>query len=141
MTTASNTMGLRYRLAPLIIPAAFIGFWEIAVRLGGHANILLPPPSRVLETLFDLIRTGTLFDHIGASLFRVATGYVVSVIVGVPLGLAMGYWLMAERLMSTTVNGLRPIRCRANQSAVTNASTPIGNNHCHHTAVSIAQRG
>lgn len=113
MTHASNAKALLYRLAPVIIPAAFIAFWEIAVRFGGYTSVLLPPPSRVLETLFELIRTGTLFDHINASLIRVAAGYVVSVIIGVPIGLAMGYWLLAERLMSTTVNGLRPIPASA----------------------------
>jgi len=113
MKNASNIEGLLYRLAPVIIPVAFFVFWEIVVRLGGYTNILLPPPSKVLQTLFELIRTGTLFDHIGASLMRVAAGYVIAVLIGVPLGLAMGYWLLAERLMSTTVNGLRPIPASA----------------------------
>src|ERR1700675_793967 len=106
MTNASNHKPHLYRLVPVIIPVAFITFWEVAVRFGGHSNVLLPPPSRVFETLFELIRSGTLFDHIGASLFRVAAGYAVSVIVGVPIGLAMGYWILAEGLLSTTVNGL-----------------------------------
>jgi NitT/TauT family transport system permease protein len=113
MTNASNDKRALYRLAPFIIPVAFIAFWEAVVRFGGQSNILLPPPSRVFETLYELIRTGTLFDHIAASLFRVAAGYVISVIVGVPIGLAMGYWLFAERLLTTSVNGLRPIPASA----------------------------
>ncbi len=113
MTNASNDKRALNRLAPVIIPVAFIALWEAAVRFGGQSNILLPPPSRVFETLYELIRTGTLFDHISASLFRVAAGYVISVVVGVPIGLAMGYWLFAERLLTTSVNGLRPIPASA----------------------------
>lgn len=113
MANASNHKRLLYRLAPVIIPVAFIAFWEAAVRFSGDSNVLLPPPSRVFETLFELIRSGTLFDNIAASLFRVAAGYAVSVIVGVPIGLAMGYWILAEGLLSTTVNGLRPIPASA----------------------------
>jgi len=73
MKNASDVESLLYRLAPVIIPVAFFVFWEIAVRLGGFTNILLPPPSKVLETLFELIRTGTLFNHIGASLMRASS--------------------------------------------------------------------
>src|SRR5437588_806469 len=102
MTDASSIERHLDRLAPVIIPVAFIGVWEAAVRLGGHGNILLPPPSRVFETLFELVRTGTLFDHIGASLFRLAAGYAISANVGVQIGLAMGYWPLAERLLTTT---------------------------------------
>jgi sulfonate transport system permease protein len=65
MTNASNDKRALYRLAPVIIPVAFIALWEAAVRFGGQSNIL-PPPSRVFETLYELIRTGTLFDHIAA---------------------------------------------------------------------------
>lgn len=104
---------LRYKVALFIVPLAFFLFWEAAVRFSGHANVLLPPPSQVFATLFELIRSGVLFEHIGASLFRVAIGYVLSVVVGVPIGLAMGYWLFAEALLSTTVNGLRPIPASA----------------------------
>jgi NitT/TauT family transport system permease protein len=113
MTAASTVRSVVYRFAPVIVPVAFLAFWEMAVRVGGHGSILLPPPSRVFATLFELIRTGTLFDHIGASLFRVVVGYVISVLVGVPIGLAMGYWLLAEKLLTTTVNGLRPIPASA----------------------------
>jgi ABC-type nitrate/sulfonate/bicarbonate transport system permease component len=113
MASAEDRKRLIYRVAPIVVPILFIAFWETAARLGTHNNILLPPPSRVFETLFELIRNGTLFDHIGASLFRVAAGYALSVIVGVPIGLAMGYWLLAEGLLTTTVNGLRPIPASA----------------------------
>jgi NitT/TauT family transport system permease protein len=113
MAKRSGAKSALFRLAPVVIPVAFLIFWELAVRFGSHSNVLLPPPSRVAETLFDLIRSGTLFDHIAASLSRVAAGYVLSVIVGVPVGLAMGYWTLAEKLLGTTVNGLRPVPASA----------------------------
>jgi len=112
MSDASKRRPVLYRFAPIVIPVVFLAFWEITIRAGA-ANILLPPPSVVFQTLVELIRTGTLFEHIGASLYRVAAGYAISVLVGVPLGLVMGYWLLADGLLSTTVNGLRPIPASA----------------------------
>ena len=102
-----------YRAAPLLLPIVFALAWEAAARLSGANNILLPPPSQVLLALIDLIRTGTLFDDISASLLRVAAGYVLSVVIAVPVGLAMGYSIVTEKLLSSTVNGLRPIPASA----------------------------
>lgn len=112
MSNARNRSSFLYRISPVIIPLAFLAFWEISVR-SGAGNILLPPPSQVFQTLLELTLNGIIFDHIGASLFRVAAGYILSVLIGVPLGLAMGYWLLADGLLSTTVNGLRPIPASA----------------------------
>jgi NitT/TauT family transport system permease protein len=113
MNTSGGAYRLLNRIAPAIIPIAFLTFWELSVRFSGDSNILLPPPSRVFEALFELIQNGTIFNDIAASLTRVAAGYVISVIVGVPIGLAIGYSVLVERLMSTTVDGLRPVPASA----------------------------
>jgi NitT/TauT family transport system permease protein len=98
---------------PLVIPILFLLGWEAVARLGGGNNILTPPPSQVFLALAELIRTGTLFDDVSASLLRVAAGYVLSVAIAVPVGLAMGYSIVTEKLLSSTVNGLRPIPASA----------------------------
>jgi NitT/TauT family transport system permease protein len=113
MKTADGAYRLLARIAPAVIPVAFLALWELTVRFSGRSNVLLPPPSRVLVTLFELIQNGTIFTDIAASLTRVAAGYAISVIVGVPVGLAMGYSVLVEKLMSTTVNGLRPVPASA----------------------------
>ena len=113
MSRGYSWWDLLFRAAPLLLPGGFLVFWELVVRLPGATSILLPPPSQVFTALFELIRTGTLFDHIAASLYRVAAGYVIAVLVGVPLGLAMGYSAMADRLFGGTVNSLRPIPASA----------------------------
>lgn len=100
-------------ITPLLVPAGFLLAWEIAARIAGENEILLPPPSRVLAALIELIETGTLFEHISASMIRVAAGYALAVIAAIPLGLVMGYSSLAERLLGTTVNGLRPIPASA----------------------------
>jgi NitT/TauT family transport system permease protein len=100
-------------LLPLAVPLAFIALWEGAIRFGHYSNVLVPPPSVVFVTLWGMIRDGTLLENVGASLQRVAVGYVLSVIVGVPIGLAMGYSRLMDRLLGSTVNGLRPIPASA----------------------------
>lgn len=102
-----------YGTLPLLLPVLFALAWEAAARLSGANYILLPPPSQVFLALLELIRTGELFDDISASLIRVAAGYLISVVIAVPVGLAMGYSVLTEKLLTSTVNGLRPIPASA----------------------------
>lgn len=100
-------------LAPFVVPIGFIIFWELWMRVFGAPNVLLPTPTAVAKALFELILTGSIFGHIAASLYRVGAGYALAVVAGVPIGLVMGYSALAERLLTTTVNGLRPIPASA----------------------------
>jgi NitT/TauT family transport system permease protein len=50
-----------------------------------------------------------LWEHIGASLFRVGTGFGLAVLVGVPLGLWMGWVSGAYRTLNPIFQMLRPI--------------------------------
>jgi ABC-type nitrate/sulfonate/bicarbonate transport system permease component len=61
--------------------------WQIA----GHVNHspALPPPGRVLHTLYYFIRDGTLTQHIFASLWIISIGIGVAVLGGFVLGLLM----------------------------------------------------
>ena len=77
--------------------------------LGLSSGRLVPPPSRVFETLVDLARSGELLRHIVATLTRVAVGFGFGVIAGTVLGAISGYWGLARRLLDPTVQALRAI--------------------------------
>jgi NitT/TauT family transport system permease protein len=98
-------------LTPWLIPVAILVIWEVWAN--AHAGLLLPPPSRVFTALGGLIANGVLFEHIGASLQRVAAGFLLAVGIGVPLGLAIGYSTWFARLFGPLVDGLRPIPASA----------------------------
>jgi NitT/TauT family transport system permease protein len=63
----------------------------------------------VVTGTVELIRDGTLWEHIGASLFRVGTGFGLAVVVGVPLGLWMGWVKGAYVTLNPIFQMLRPI--------------------------------
>lgn len=96
-------------LLGLIVPALFLLFWHFAATLLVPSNVLLPPPGRVFRALADLAVSGVLWGHVEASLVRVASGYVLAVLVGVPVGIAMGASQAIDALLGSSVNGLRPI--------------------------------
>lgn len=62
--------------------------WEIAGRTGNAR--LLPPFSKVMSAWFDLLVSGQLFQALAISLQALVIGFLISLAIGVPLGLLMG---------------------------------------------------
>ncbi len=57
----------------------------------------------------SLIGLGSLLDNIIISLARVLIGYIIAVIIGIPLGLLMGYKAIINKLISNFLGLFRPI--------------------------------
>ena len=58
---------------------------------------IFPTPGEVVAGTAELARKGVLLRYIVASLFRVSTGYLLAVLIGVPLCLILG-WFGLPRL-------------------------------------------
>ena len=101
---------LNNRLAVgLILPVGATLLYEFAARLGLVEARLLPPPSRVGQTLWSLAATGELWTHIAATMLRLAAGFLIGSIVGILLGALTGASRTASRLLDPTVQALRAI--------------------------------
>jgi len=98
---------LRNVLFPLLGILGLVALWAAASAIG-HSQIL-PGPGGVLFGLVDLVRRGLLLKHVVASLFRVTWGYGLAVLIGVPLGLCLGWWRRGERAVNPLLQILRPI--------------------------------
>jgi NitT/TauT family transport system permease protein len=97
----------RQILPPLAVVALLVAVWWITVV--ESESVIFPTPWQVVTGTYELIEQGTLWDHIGASLFRVGTGFFLAVAVGVPLGLLMGWVVGAFTTLNPIVQMLRPI--------------------------------
>jgi len=85
----------------------FLLFWDGAVRLSG--SDLFPKPIDVAQGIAELIEKGVLFKYIVASLFRVTWGFALAVLVGVPVGLLLGWFQRAYQAFNPMIQVLRPI--------------------------------
>ena len=93
----------------LILPLGAAVAWEAAVRSGLADGRLVPPPSVVLATLSDLVRSGELGRHALATMLRVACGFALGVAAGTLLGAVTAYGRVARRLIDPTLQALRAI--------------------------------
>ena len=92
---------------PLLVAAVFVTGWHFSVKWSG--TDIFPTPGQVVTGTLELARKGVLFNYVVASLFRVATGFLLAVVVGVPLGLLLGWFTPALRAFNPAIQVLRPI--------------------------------
>ena len=98
---------LKQVLPSIIVAAILIAIWWVLVVVT-HSAIFPTPKTVVLGTL-ELARDGSLWEHIGASLFRVGAGFLIAVAFAIPLGLWMGRVHGAYVTLNPIFQILRPI--------------------------------
>jgi NitT/TauT family transport system permease protein len=92
--------------AMAVIAVLLAAWWLIVVET--H-SVIFPTPWQVVTGTVELIKDGTLFTHIGASLMRVGVGFSLAVLVAVPLGLWLGWVKGAFSTLNPLFQILRPI--------------------------------
>ena len=100
-------MNARKLALPLGVALGFLLVWEILVRLSG--SDLFPKPWEVVLGVVELAKKGLLLKYIVASLFRVTVGFGLAVLVGVPAGLALGWFQPAFLALNPMIQVFRPI--------------------------------
>ncbi len=98
----------------LIGLVCFFGIWELVVRVGLVPIRYLNPPTMVVRTFFTKLMDpkpdgATIPVHFWASFRLALCGFVIAVIVGIPLGWIMGYYKIANRLIRPLFEIMRPI--------------------------------
>jgi NitT/TauT family transport system permease protein len=94
-------------LPAIAVLAVLIAIWWIAV--AATHSVIFPTPLQVVMGTIELMKDGTLWLHIGASLMRVGTGFMLAVMVAIPLGLWMGWVHGAYVTLNPLFQILRPI--------------------------------
>lgn len=79
---------LKKYLAVLI----FIGLWELITRLHLVSTLFIPPFSEVLVSIKDMTLTGELPFHVMMSLERALGGFLLAIVLGIPLGVLLSGW-------------------------------------------------
>jgi ABC-type nitrate/sulfonate/bicarbonate transport system permease component len=80
---------LAQRLVSVLPLIAVVVAWEAVARAHILTSFLLPPPSSVLDRVWDDIQSGDLLINLGSTLYRAAVGFVIAAAGGVVLGILM----------------------------------------------------
>jgi ABC-type nitrate/sulfonate/bicarbonate transport system permease component len=91
----------------LVVPLLCLAGWEVMARSPIGDPIYSPSLLGIAGALWTLVASGELFTHLGASAVRVAAGFSLGLVLGVPFGLATGYWPFVHRNVSPVLEVLR----------------------------------
>jgi NitT/TauT family transport system permease protein len=99
------------RLQAVLLPTAVAAIALALWHLGAHAQerMILPTPKLVALSLVELAADGTLWRYVIASVFRVAAGFGLAALLGIPFGLLAGWSTRTFVAFNPLIQGLRPI--------------------------------
>jgi len=109
---------LRRTVLGMLVPALVLVIWQVAGSRPGMAGIL-PTPMLVLEGWHGWIfgspgmglnpYLGSWVSNVQYSSMRVAQGFFLAALIGVPLGLLIGWSRLVQQLFDPLIQSLRPI--------------------------------
>ena len=92
-------------ISPIAVIAGLLA-WEISARLFIDP-FFLPPVSVIFLGAVELYQKDLLFVHIGVSMARILTGWVLGSLIAIPIGLIVGSFLTAKRIVDPFIHFLR----------------------------------
>lgn len=84
----------------------FLAFWEASVVFGWVNPLFTSAPSRIVQTALLLGRDPVFWNHMAVSGTEFILGFALAVVVGVPLGILMGWYRRLNALLDPFVSAL-----------------------------------
>jgi NitT/TauT family transport system permease protein len=88
---------------------AAITIWQIVAERVVDNKFLLPSFFDVMASFFVVVKSGLIFEDILTSLLHFSIGIAAALIIGIPVGITMGWFKKIDRAIDPIVEILRPI--------------------------------
>lgn len=107
----------RYQKFATVVPIILIVIWFLITNLGLINPLFLPAPQKVAVVLIESLMHVDIWQDLGFTLYRAFLALTLGVLIGVPLGLLMGYFdniyysleFIVEFFRSTPATALFPL--------------------------------
>lgn len=83
-------------------------YWLYTISPGANP-VITPPPPKVVEAFVKAVANGSLFLHVGMSLFRVLIGFTIGAALAVLIGCTAGWFRTAGYILDPLIDAIRPI--------------------------------
>ena len=84
----------------------FLAFWETAVALAWVNPLFISSPSRIVHAGYEMFADGSIYPHLAVSGYEFLVGYGVAIVIGVPLGILMGWCGRINAVLDPFVSAL-----------------------------------
>ena len=92
----------------VILIVLLLGVWQFTA-LYVMDTPTWPPVSRIFAAWYENIADGTIIKHLLATFWRQMLGYSLAAMLGITLGLLMGYYRILNNLLEPLIEVFRPI--------------------------------
>ncbi len=93
----------------VVLPAFLLGVWHIMGTTGHMDGSIFPETGQVLQAAIHLWQNGQLASHVYVSMGRVVQGFLWAAVVGVPVGIVLGWSRRVKPWLDPTIHFLRQI--------------------------------
>jgi NitT/TauT family transport system permease protein len=105
----SRSKALLKAFAPLAAVAIVLALWQLAIVLKLQPDYILPSPAKVFASLVDQFNQGLLVPSAINSLRRGVQGFAISLLIAVPVGLALGLNPTLRAIARPLLTGLQQL--------------------------------
>lgn len=81
---------------PLLVIVFFVA-WDVFVRVYDISELVLPPPTTVFDSLWDVVRDGETWGHARVTAIETIGGFLIALVGGIAVGVVLGKVPWIER--------------------------------------------
>lgn len=96
-----------YVISAIATFVAIFALWTLLCASGSVKELFLPSPMKVINDIISTARDGSLWVNMGYSIFRITMGFIISVIIGVPLGILAGSFKRLDAIIAPICEFIR----------------------------------
>jgi ABC-type nitrate/sulfonate/bicarbonate transport system permease component len=84
----------------------FLALWETAVRAGAVNPLFTSSPSRIVTAAIEMFADESFYAHLEVSAEEFFSGFALAIVIGVPLGILMGWYSRVNAILEPFVSAL-----------------------------------
>ena len=84
----------------------FLSFWEASVDFGWVNPLFTSSPSRIVRTAIEMFADQSFYAHLEVSAEEFFSGFALAIVIGVPLGILMGWYSRVDAVLDPFVSAL-----------------------------------
>jgi NitT/TauT family transport system permease protein len=112
-TTSESRGRLRHFVShlwpPILVLVIVVGIWQALWAAAFWPEYKLPAPADVWAAIWKIIANGNILDFLWTSVHRAVIGFVIAVVVAIPLGLLIANFSLVRRGIGPIVSGLQSL--------------------------------
>lgn len=99
----------KYKIYTIISLGIAFAIWQLVAVFIVNNSFILPSFTDTITSLYTLIRSMEIISDLAISMYHFVIGMFFAIIVGLPIGMAMGWFKKVDYFMDPLIELLRPI--------------------------------